>query len=598
MQRIMSEMAQRFREFDWAATSIGPPQRWPASWRTAVDITLASGFPTALALGPQHLYFYNDAFISIGGPCRHPQSIGQPVHTVWKEIWQAALEPRFQETLATGRPTGAEQLMLPLERSGYVEETYMTFSFAALRDEDGTPSGIFCTATENTALVIARRQLECLRRMAAECGEADSPEAACALAAAALDAHAADVPFALIYLFRDGLFELTASAGLSACPHELLTDQGLFAGLDSGEQPSDPGHRPRLIGNLSELIGPLLRAGHAVPREALVVALPGCGSDAPSCILTAGLNPLRPVAESGEFIGRVAAQLAKAIAGARQRAVERGARQRAERDVLARDDFFAALAHEARTPLMSLFMWSKTLRSTHLTRRQRLQAVDATELAARALRRLTDDLHDVGRAASGHIQVDRRQFISLTPLVAAVTDALAPAAAAKRITIHTALERDSGPVVVDADRIQQVLSNLLSNSIRYTPPGGSIEVRCARHAGIVEIRVRDSGRGITPQALPHLFERYWRAEAAWEDGGLGLGLAIARRLLELQDGQIEALSEGEGRGATFIVRLPVNRAAPVTEELVSIEPGSGMHDAARLTEMTAGQRPCRATSGT
>src|SRR6185312_16957616 len=131
---ISGEMATRFREFDWASTPIGPSARWPESWRNAVRIILDSSFPTALAFGPQLIYFYNDAFIPVGVPARHPAALGLPVPGGWKEMWTQIREPRCTLTLSTGEPTGEEDLRIPLQRSGYLEETYITFSFAALRD--------------------------------------------------------------------------------------------------------------------------------------------------------------------------------------------------------------------------------------------------------------------------------------------------------------------------------------------------------------------------------------------------------------------------------------------------------------------------------
>ena len=141
------EMARRFREFNWSATPIGPVEFWPESWRNAVQIILDSSFPTALAIGREQLiYFYNDAFIPLAGASRHPAALGLPVPVAWKEIWDEILLPRFTHTLSTGEPTGEADLLMPLERSGYLEETYLTFSFAALRDDHNQPNGIFCTA--------------------------------------------------------------------------------------------------------------------------------------------------------------------------------------------------------------------------------------------------------------------------------------------------------------------------------------------------------------------------------------------------------------------------------------------------------------------
>ena len=175
MRRYSSEMAQRVEGFDWSKTSIGPVERWPLSWRHALDLILASGSPCAMGLGPELIYLYNDAFIALGGRARHPEALGRPVREVWREIWEPVLARRFAETLSTGRPTGEADLLMPLVRSDYLEETYLTFSFGALADDHGDPSGIFCTATENTGRVITGRQLDCLRRLASHCAVAESP---------------------------------------------------------------------------------------------------------------------------------------------------------------------------------------------------------------------------------------------------------------------------------------------------------------------------------------------------------------------------------------------------------------------------------------
>jgi signal transduction histidine kinase len=143
-----------------------------------------------------------------------------------------------------------------------------------------------------------------------------------------------------------------------------------------------------------------------------------------------------------------------------------------------------------------------------------------------------------------------------------VVEAYAPAASSKGITIESTLDDASGPVEIDADRIQQIVSNLLSNAIRFTPAGGRIEVQCGTSAEGIELLVRDSGKGIPADALPLVFERYWQGVPSRDtDGGLGLGLAICRQLVELHEGRIEATSQGQDKGATFVVRLPLAKAA-------------------------------------
>ena len=228
------EMARRFREFDWSATPIGPMEFWPESWRHAVQIILDSSFPTAIGLGKELIYFYNDAFIPLAGASRHPAALGLPVPVAWKEIWNEILLPRFTHTLTTGEPTGEADLLMPLERSGYLEETYLTFSFAALRDDQNRPNGIFCTAIENTARVIAERQINCLRALAARSSLAETPEAACQSAVATLEGNPRDLPFALLYLLdKDGKqAHVAGTAGLISLP------RGITATIDFADTPT------------------------------------------------------------------------------------------------------------------------------------------------------------------------------------------------------------------------------------------------------------------------------------------------------------------------------------------------------------------------
>ena len=165
----------------------------------------------------------------------------------------------------------------------------------------------------------------------------------------------------------------------------------------------------------------------------------------------------------------------------------------------------------------------------------------------------------MARIVTGRMRIELQPIASLAALVRLVSDSFRPFALDKRVSLHCELDAAEGPVEGDPERLQQVIWNLLSNSIRFTPPGGRIEIRCRRCGDDVEVCVRDSGRGIRPESIPHLFERYWQGQFdAQPDQGLGLGLAIAQRIVSLHSGTISAASEGEGRGATFTVRLPVS----------------------------------------
>jgi len=265
-----------------------------------------------------------------------------------------------------------------------------------------------------------------------------------------------------------------------------------------------------------------------------------------------------------ELIARVEARLAQA----RLRAAERHGRDAAEKANQARDEFFAMLSHELRTPLMAVLGWTALLKGSRLGPEDTTYAVDIIERNARTQRRMIDDLLDVSRIVTGRLRIDARPIASLAPVLAMVVDSFRPVAHGKGLTVVTDLASDAGPLRADPERLQQVAWNLLSNAIHFTPPGGRIEVRCTRQGSQAVLCVRDTGRGISSEAVPHIFERYWQGTSArMRRQGLGLGLAIAHRIIELHTGSIEAASDGEGRGALFTVRLPI------AEQLHGIEPG-------------------------
>jgi signal transduction histidine kinase len=165
-------------------------------------------------------------------------------------------------------------------------------------------------------------------------------------------------------------------------------------------------------------------------------------------------------------------------------------------------------------------------------------------------RRLVDDLLDISHIVTGRLRLELRPIASLEPVIGMVVDSFRPVALAKGLTVETALDSAAGIIYGDSERLQQVVWNLLSNAIRFTPTGGRIQLRYARHGDNVELLVRDSGQGIPVEALPRLFERYWQAQNTQRRSlGLGLGLAIAHRIIELHGGQITAASDGEGCGA-------------------------------------------------
>ena len=236
---------------------------------------------------------------------------------------------------------------------------------------------------------------------------------------------------------------------------------------------------------------------------------------------------------------------------------EHAARLEAEAASQIKDEFLATVSHELRTPLSAILLWTRLMAEGELQERDVQRGLRAVERSAVAQSRLIEDLLDVSRMFSGKLHLSLREM-DLALIVHAAMDVVRPAAESKHISLEANVEA-AGPVRGDPDRIQQVVWNLLSNAVKFTPAGGRVSIRLRRAEGNARIEVTDSGKGISPQFLPHVFERFRQADATTQrlQGGLGLGLAISRQLVEMHGGAIRADSPGEGRGAVFTVELPL-----------------------------------------
>jgi signal transduction histidine kinase/ActR/RegA family two-component response regulator len=242
---------------------------------------------------------------------------------------------------------------------------------------------------------------------------------------------------------------------------------------------------------------------------------------------------------------------------------EQSARVDLERASRAKDEFIATVSHELRTPISAVLGWARLLRTGKLDAAASTRAVEVIERSAAAQAQLVDDLLDVSRVERGELRLYVRP-VDLMAVVEAAVEAVRPAATARGTVIAVEIDNAAGPVVGDPARLQQVTWNLLSNAIKFTPHGGRVLVRLFREGGHAGLSVRDDGVGIDPEFLPHVFERFRQADSSRTRafGGLGLGLAIVRHLVEAHGGTIEAQSEGTGKGATFTVHLPLGTRLP------------------------------------
>jgi signal transduction histidine kinase len=268
-------------------------------------------------------------------------------------------------------------------------------------------------------------------------------------------------------------------------------------------------------------------------------------------------------AEDRDLVTAVAGRAAAAVENARLMRNEQAARAEAETANRLKDEFLATLSHELRTPLNAIVGWTELLRTGELDAPTMRRALETIARNARIQTELVNDVLDVSRIISGQLRI-KIASVALPAVVEAALETVRPAAEAKGIRLEVHVAPDLASVAGDASRLQQVAWNLLSNAVKFTPAGGEVAVRLTNGHGRVELVVADTGAGIDAAFLPHVFERFRQGDSSTTraHGGLGLGLAIVRHIVELHGGVVDAQSDGPGRGATFLVKLPAMALVP------------------------------------
>jgi len=565
------EVGRDLAAVDWAATALGLPGSWPQSLQTAVDILLSSRFPMWMAWGPQLTFFCNAAYRRDTLGRKYPWALGRPASEVWEEIWDD-IGPRIDIVLATGQATWDEGLLLFLERSGYPEESYHTFSYSPLRDDDGAVVGMLCVVREDTERVIGERRMATLRDLGSDPSAVRTEQETLEFAGRQLDRNRQDLPFTLTYLFDDDgvTARLAASTGIAA--GHPAAPVSLAAGDPDAVWPVAATLRGEpALADLDGARFPGLPAGpwREPPAQALIGPL-GQQGGAPYGFLVAALNRYRPLDEGYRaFAGLVAGHLAAAIASARSyRDQTRRAEALAELD-RAKTTFFSNISHEFRTPLTLIMGPAQELQRLLADAgpqvREELEVIGRNGLR---LGRLVNTLLDFSRIEAGRMQA------SYEPAdIGQVTAELASVFRSAVERAGLAFEVDCpplpDPVYLDCGMWEKVVLNLLSNALKFTFDG-AIRVAVRAEGGQAVITVADAGIGVPAREMPRLFERFHRIENARSrsNEGSGIGLALVQELVQLHGGAITA-SSAEGAGTTFTIRLPSGHAHLPAEALVA-----------------------------
>jgi PAS domain S-box-containing protein len=563
-------MATQMREYDWSRSPLGPVTDWPSSLRIATRICLTSRFPMIVWCGPDLRMIYNDAYLPLMGG-KHP-ALDQPGADVWSDIWHI-VGPMLHSVLETGEPTWSEDLLLPMGRHGYWEETYWTYSYSPLHDDDGSVRGVFTAVTETTERVIGARRLAVLQDLGAQAGAARTVEEACGLVSEALSRAQADVPYFALYL-RDDSAAGFRLAGVT--PGAAAAAQTSRWPLAEAVRES----RPLAVDDLAGRVGKLPAGGWPEPpAEAMVLPMFAAAEPIGALALAASAGH-RLDGDYRTFLGLVARQTASLINGASAyRAQQLRAEELAELD-RAKTTFFSNISHEFRTPL-TLIMGpvqdlQTRLQDADVAVREDLDLVRRNGLR---LGKLVNALLDFSRIEAGRSH-GHFEPVDLATLTADLGSVFRAAFQRAGLTFQVDCPPLSEPAYVDREMWEKVVLNLLSNALKYTV-AGSVRMSLAADGGQAVLRVADTGAGIAAQDMPHLFERFHRGSTpqARSSEGSGIGLALVKELVGLHGGSITADSQ-PGAGSTFTVSIPLGRGhlAEGTVYPASQAPGPAVAD--------------------
>ncbi|HEX3440560.1 MAG TPA: response regulator, partial [Pseudolabrys sp.] len=557
-----SELAGLMRDFDWSATPLGPPEQWPPSLKTAVRVMLTSQQPIWIGWGEELTYLYNDAYKSIIGG-KHPWALGKPTSVVWREIWDD-IGPMLAKAMGGDEGTYVEAQLLIMERNGYPEETYYTFSYSPIPTEDGAAGGIFCANSDDTQRVIGERQLGLLRELAASTADARTWEQVCERTARALSTNPRDLPFAMIYMVEPGT-QTARLAGLSgidpghpAAPPELPLDAPHAWPL--AEVLRD--HKPHLVTDLGGAFHadfPSWPWRHP-PKQAVVLPVQSSGETGRAGFLIVGLSPVRLFDDGyAGFLNLVSGQIAAAIGNAEAYEQERRRAEALAEIDRAKTAFFSNVSHEFRTPLTLMLgpLEEVLAKPRDAVRDENRSLVEIAHRNGVRLLKLVNTLLDFSRIEAGRVQ-GSYEAVNLSVLTADLASNFQSAIDRAGLQLLVDCQPLPEPVYVDRDMWEKIVLNLLSNAFKFTFNGEiAVSVRPAIDGSQAEVIVRDTGIGISAEHLPHVFERFRRVEGARGRSfeGSGIGLALVQELVKLHGGTIHVESE-MGRGSSFIVTIP------------------------------------------
>lgn len=532
------ELGQLIRAHDWLRTPLGPLESWPQSLKTATAILLRSPIPLVLLWGADGIMIYNDAYAGFAG-ARHPRLLGSKVLEGWPEVTD--FNSNVMRVGLAGGTLAYRDLHLVLHRNGRGEDVWLNLDYSPVLDEDGSPAGVLAIVFETTERVVAEAQAREEERKRAE----------------------TDARFrAFVAATSDAIFQMSADwSEMRRLEGNRFIADTTAPAHDWLERYIPPADHPQIRVAIHEM----LRTRRCPSLEHRILRLDGS--------IGWALSRAAPIEDaSGEIIewfGTTSDITNRKLAEAEIARAEERLRAEARQ----KDEFLAMLAHELRNPLAPITHASELLLHTVKDKGRARLAIEMIRRQALHLTRLVDDLLDVSRITQGRIQLQRSP-VNIAHVIAQAIETAEPLLNLKRLSL--ASTRLSHELYVDGDlaRLIQCVVNVLGNAIKYTDPGGEVRIHTRVEGPLAVVEIADNGAGIAPELLPRVFDLFVQGERTLDraEGGLGIGLSVVKRLIEMHQGEVIAASAGIGLGATFQIRLPlIERPQPQVMESVEAE---------------------------
>ncbi len=557
------EMGKLIRSFDWSKTPLGSPDTWPQSLRTTVSLCIASNFPISIAWGPHRVQIYNDGYWPICGD-KHPTSMGQDYKECWLSAWPVIGQAFEEATL--GQTRFLENQRMFLDRYGYLEETFFTFSFSPILDESGGVGGLFHPVTELTQQTLAERRLNILRAVADNTVNARTEGEASALILKCLKDFELDLPFVLLYsVAADGKeAHLQGSVGVERdsplAPAKINLEEHSLKSWPFTEVIQKGKAVP--VEGLGKIFGTFDCGPYAEPPEqALVFPVTLHGTDHKNYVLVAGVSSRRNLDEKYLlFYELLSASVTNALTKARAYDEERKKAEALAEIDKAKTVFFSNISHEFRTPLTLMLGSLEELlnKPTGEIAVSDKEAIETSHRNAMRLLRLVNNLLDFSRIEAGRVQA-QYQLTDLAKFTTELASNFRSVVENAGLTFRVKTDAVLQPVYIDKEMWEKIVLNLLSNAFKYTLKG-SITVSLTTENNQVLLRVKDTGVGIPENELPKMFQRFHRVKnvvgRTYE--GTGIGLSLVSELVQLHGGKISVQSK-EGEGSVFTVYIPTGK---------------------------------------